>query len=743
MLGVLCAAVLLAACATGGYTSGEVAQDGPHGAATKTPGMIEHFEVLSTVDAFNGATPPLAAGPYEVITGIVHGRLLKSAPENMAVVDLNNAPADPDDYVAYSTDVVILRPKNASDARRVLYYEVVNRGNKLALSTLIGGTSLLTGHPPDAGLPSLLQMGYTIVWSGWQGDIQQTGNGALAPVGVRFPVANQHDGSPITGLSREEYIPDAQGGPAHTFRLTYPPAALMDRSEVRFTARESWNDAKGREDYDAPSVPVARWHYVTGADGSVVVDFTPPATLPGPHGTKVVPDAGTIYNFIYRAKNPVVNGIGFAAVRDLVTFLRYADKDGRGAPNPLADLKHAQCASDEQCPAKNSSNLDIVIGQGTSQSGRFLRDFLYQGFNRAVNGRKVFDGLIAVVPGARRTWTNVRFSQIGRWSKEHEDHFMPGDQFPFAYNVIRDPVTGATDGLMKRCLATASCPKIMQLDGSYEWWGGRASLVVTDGAGHDLPLPDNVRYYMVAGTQHGGAQGVTSGMATLPDPGSQCQLPASPVALAPVLRALVPAMERWLVSNTPPPPSRYPTVSSGTLVKPEQLDFPSLTEVIVPSGPSGSPVHLSFTYTGVHNQLFVTDYTRSAPVVRLSSQYRVLVPQVDANGNETSGVLVPDVQVPLATYTGWNVRTAGHALGEACGASGAAIPFAIDAAAKSPGHDTRAALADLYTGRADYQAKVAAAARHLVDEGYLLPRDAENVFIENSKKVSPRLLPAP
>jgi hypothetical protein len=164
---------------------------------------------------------------------------------------------------------------------------------------------------------------------------------------------------------------------------------------------------------------------------------------------------------------------------------------------------------------------------------------------------------------------------------------------------------------------------------------------------------------------------------------------------------------------------------------------------VVPSGPSATPTPLSLTYTGVYNQVFVTDYNNAQPVVDLSKQYRVLVPKVDVNGNETTGVLVPDVKVPLATYTGWNLRGQGHAAGEACISTGGAIPFAVTQAAKAGGQDIRTSLADLYAGRADYQAKVTAAANALVTQGFLLQQDATNVFSANARSVSPALLPSP
>jgi hypothetical protein len=742
--------LLLASCgsndSSGIDTSSTATATGQSNASTGSSANaagIYRFEVVSTVDAYKGVTPPGAPSPYQVITGIVHGRLDPKDSANAGIVDLANAPRDVEGYVTYSTDVVILRPKDAAKAKRVLFYDVVNRGNKLAQASYIGGGALTDGQAPASTFPTLLSTGYTIVWSGWQGGISQTGNGATAAVGTNFPVATQSDSSPITGLAREEFVPDFAGGTATSIPLTYPPASLTDRSEVVFTARQSWNNAADQQDYAVPSAPVTQWEYVTAANGSVSVSFTPPASVPGPNGASVPADAGTIYEFVYRAKNPTVNGIGFAAVRDLVSFLRNNDKDVQGNANPLNDMKRATCAAIVNCPASPATNYDVAIGEGISQSGRFLRDFLYQGFNRDVKGNKVFDGLMPVIPAARRTWTNVRFSQIGRWSKQHEDHFMPGDQFPFSYNVINDPLTGVNDGLLKKCLASNTCPKIMQIDGSYEWWGGRASLVVTDGAGRDLTLPDNVRYYLVPGTQHGGGAGVTTGTLSTPDAGSLCQLPGSPVALTPVTRGLIPAMERWAVSNIAPPPSQYPTVASGTLVPPTQTGFPDLSKVVVPNGAEATPATLSVQFTGIHNQLYVTDYTNAVPMVDLGKRYQVLVPKVDANGNEIAGVPVPDVKVPLATYTGWNIRAAGHAQGEACTSNGAAIPFAVNQSAKAGGTDPRATLVDLYTGRTDYQAKVDAAANALVTQGYLQLLDAANIYSANARNMSTALIPSP
>lgn len=737
-------------CAFAAVAWAALAAAAPGARAHRPAGYVERLEVLTAGAAFGGVTPPGAAGPYRYIAGIVHGRLDPRNRLNAGIVNLKNVATAPgsDDYVDYTTNFVILTPQSASQARRIAFYDVVNRGRELAAGTFIGVSSL-TGAPPAASFPSILRYGYTVIWSGWQGDVAQTDDPSTVmngPLGTDFPIAARRDGTPITGWSREEFIPDYSGGTTQ-FKLSYPPAASGETDDVKFTARQSWLSAygenpPGQQTYRAPSVPVSEWHYVDNGDGSYSVSFTPPASVPGPAGTSVSPDAGTIYSFVYRAKNPRVNGIGFAAVRDLMSFLRNERADAEGNPNPLNFLKGAECAGGGACPSHPATNFDLAIGEGISQSGRFTRDFIWQGFNEDAQGRKVFDGAIPIIAGSRKTYTNFAFSQPGRWSKQHEDHFQPGDQFPFAYNVLRDPVSHRVDGIFARCHASRTCPNVMQIDGAFEWWGARASLVVTDGAGHDLALPHNVRYYLVPGTRHGGGAGISSGIVTVPMTGSLCQFPNTAIAERPVERAMVPAMEKWLIHGTPPPPSQYPTVASGELVPPTEIGFPDLRGVKVPSGPSATPTDMPVDFTGQFNQIFVTNYRHAVPIVHTSKAYDVLMPKVDANGNETSGVRVPGIVVPVASYTGWNLRGQGHAVGESCTSSGATIPFAVDEAAKAGGTDSRATLAGLYAGRGDYQAKVAAQVDALVAQGYLLPLDGD-VYKASSLAISPNLIPSP
>ncbi|NII09557.1 peptidase [Oleiagrimonas sp. C23AA] len=703
-----------------------------HAAAT-APGQIRSFHIDAVQPAFGGKVPPGAKGAYEVIRATVTGTLDPSAAANAGIVDLRHAPRDSQGQVRYRSNVVVLRPVHAADASRVLIYDVANRGGLLGKGTFVGGGALVGGDPPDARFPSWLAHGYTVVWSGWQGDIPLASKGLR--LGTDFPLA-QINGRAETGLSREEYIPDNAGGPADTFRLSYAPANKVDHAHVQFTARDTWRDAKGRQTYAAPSAAVTQWHYTT-LDGQPAVTFTPPAKVPGVHGQPVKPDAGTIYSFVYKARGSRVDGIGFAAVRDLVQFLRHGARDGEGQANPLADLRRAHCVV-ATCPAHASDTVDIALGVGISQSGRFLRDFLYQGFNNTGDGQRVFDGLMPIIAGARRTWVNTRFAQPGRWSKQHEDHFMRGFQFPFAYNVITDPVSGRRDGLLKACRASQTCPKIMQVDGSFEWWNGAGSLVTTDGAGHDLSLPANVRYYMVPGTGHGGGPGVQGGLVAGSHPPA-CLYPDSPISEEPFDRALFARLVDWVKDGRVPPASQYPEASDGTAVAPDAVGFPSLSDAQV-AGPKGAAVPLSVAFTGVHNQVFVTHYQHAVPQVSLHQRYRVLEPAVNATGNERAGIATPGVTVPLASYTGWNLRAPGHAAGELCGMHGATLPLARDAAMHSAS-DPRPALSQLYATRADYQRKVDSAVDALVKGGYLLPADARAIYRARARQVSKKLLP--
>ena len=676
--------VVVGMLSAGAVTSGASAQPA---SSSRDGAGVDWFEVKSVTDAFGGRSFG-TAGPYDYIAGVVHGRLDPNDPANAQIVDLDKAPRT-DGLVEYQTDVGILRPKDPSMARRVLFYDVVNRGNKIALTTYFDEASGGVASPEDAGNAFFMRQGYTVVWSGWQGDIAMSGDGTR--IGAAFPVAANADGSPITGPSREEIVFD--DATTTTMSLTWP-TAVRDSSNGSLRIKEHQTDAW-------TDLPASTWNWID--EKSIHIDR--PSSF----------DAGAIYEFTYTARDPKVMGIGFAAVRDLVTFLKEATTDNRGNPNPLNDLRQAPCElsdSSATCPPNPSTTVDVSLIEGISQSGRFTRDFIWQGFNTDINGGRVFDGAMPLIAGSRKTWTNDRFAQPGRWSKQHEDHFQIGDQFPFTYATTTDPVSGQTDGILARCSASSTCPKVMHLDGGGEFWLARASLIVTDGAGNEVDLPDNVRAYLMTGTPHGYS---LTGKPTMP---AACKNPGNIVYVGFITRALTPALVDWIVGGVQPPPSMYPTISSGTLADATSraaVGFPDLHSIGV-------------DYTGVYNFLYLTNYSVVPPVIDPVKQYQVLVPTTDADGIDMPGVRSPDLTVPLGTSMPWNPRAAGYAEGDQCVSNGSFIPFAPTEAERTRRSDPRASLQERYPTRADYVARVRAEAMALRDQGFILPDDVDNIL---------------
>jgi hypothetical protein len=646
-----------------------------------------------------------AVGQYERIVGIAKGELNPDDPLNAGIVDIGKAPRNARGMVEYDVDIFILKPVDLSKGNGRIFYDVLNRGNKLAVGFFNSGYFAGLGHGSirsndprlagDAGNGFLMRYGYTVVWSGWQPGYPFSGGDASGSridagsgrMSGRFPVATNSDGSPIVGLSREEFIVGSNASP-FVVNLTYP-AANLNPANATLTVREKQADAR-------QSPAGMSWKYVD----EWRVQITRPSSPAF--------DGGAIYEFIYPAKDPNVAGIGLASLRDVNSFLRYHVMDDARDPNPLA-------------PGGKLA-IERAMIYGASQSGRFLRDYIYQGFNQDEAGRIVFDGAMPDISGSRRNWINFRFAQSGRFSRQHEDHFQRGDQFPFTYGTLHDHISGLTDGILAKCHAarasadrspakgkrlSSTCPLIMHTDTNSEVWQGRASLVVTDTKGRDIKLPSDVRAYLFDSSQHVWLGGVPSR--------GICQQLSNPMDYQPVRRALLLALDEWVTDGRKPPASRFPKRSDGTLVRSDQAstEFPGIPGV---------------TYNGLFNWLRLTNYEVHPPFE--GDFYPVFVTKSDGAGNGLSGVRPPHVEAPLATHTGWNTRAAGQAQNELCATTGSYIPFARTRAERLAAGDPRLSVEERYGSQEGYLCALRAAATKGVKQRFLLQEDADRIVAE-------------
>lgn len=632
---------------------------------------------------FGGATFG-EVGQYEKLVGRAYGELDPRDELNSGIVYIDKAPVNAAKRVEYSVDVAILKPVDMSRGNRTIFYDVVNRGDRRAFNTLhIGGSSANElSDEKDAGDGFLMKLGYTLVVSGWQGDVLPGSNRQAA----RFPVATEPGGKPVTRPITAEYIFNK---PVYTVNLGLegaramrPYTAAPDRmAEARLLRRSGPLGAR-------ETIPGGEWSFGRCANGR----------NPEPSNVDLCYSAGFspnyIYDLVYVAQDPPVMGMGFAATRDLISFLRYE----RSAANPLA-ARGARAGEDA---------VRWAVGFGRSQSGRFIKDLVNQGFNLDEGRRIVFDGILPLISGSRITNTNIEFATPGRVPSTLTQHFYSGDQFPHTYATMTDPVSGHTDGWLARCTKQRACPKVIHMDSGTEAWGARNSLVVADAFGKsDLPVPDNVRLYYFASTQHGPSAKPAYGI---------CKNLSNPNPYRETARALVVALQGWIAQGKLPPPSRFPRVSDGTLVAP------------LPADGFGFPKIPGTAYFDKLGDLYLKDFSTQPPQNVTGKRYIVLVPKVDADGNDVAGVHSTMRQVPLGTYTGWNQRRAGFMENEFCDLQGSYIPFAKTAAAR--GADPRPSLQERYGSHDAYVTRVEDAARKLIGEGFLLPEDAARLIAE-------------
>ncbi len=649
------------------------------------------------------------AGPYEKLVGVARFAVDPAHVRNRDIVDLHLAPRNAAGKVEFESDVFILTPKDPAKGNGAILYDVNNRGNKLALGSFnYGGGGNNPSTAAHAGDGFLFRRGYTIVWSGWIGELLP-GNDRLL---LRAPVATEN-GKPIRGLVRYEMTTDT---PADTLPLSrrdghgsYNPTEQGEREGV-LTWRMHETDER---------VPIPRGQWSLERMPIPVVKEGVPGTLPQIR-LRVAGGfrPGYLYELICEAEGPIVQGLGFAAVRDLISFLRCDDSQR----NPLRD-------------ARGKPVIQRTHGFGVSQSGRFLRNYLHLGFNVDEQGRKVFDGLMPHVAGGGLGFFNHRFAQPTRHNAQHEEHVYPADRFPFTYGDSVDPFTKRVDGILRRTAAEDPrlLPKVMHTQSAAEYWHRSGSLVHTDPLGvKDEAIPANVRIYAFGGTQHGPAgdppgRGIAD---NLTNPGDY----------KPFLRALLDALDAWAKEGTPPPPSAYPRIDHGTLVKDGQVSvgFGSRFRL-----PTSFPAIPGVRYPEVIQQPHALDYgpefeTRGIITIeppKIRGDYHVRTPKSGPDGNDLGTLLPPEVAVPLATYTGWNLRRRDVGAEAALvSLAGSYIPFPRTRAERQKTGDPRESIEERYGSFDEYRKRFSAQCEELVRKRYLLEEDARRL-IANREKV--------
>jgi hypothetical protein len=617
-------------------------------------------------------------GTYEKLSGTVELELDPAQPRNALIVDLARAPRNARGRVEASADFMVLRPRQPSSTRPPALVEISNRGGKALLAYFNDASWTRSADPTsdaDFGDRLLMRLGLTVMWIGWQFDVPRE-PGLLR---LRAPVATD-EGRPLEGLVRSDWTiesPTTTLALGHRGHIPYP-LVDPDHPDNVLTVRDARLGPRR-------VVPRGQWRFARSDQGRVVEDREHIYLASGF-------EPGKIYELVYRARDPVVVGIGLAAVRDFVSYARHDPS----SPFPIG-------------PA---------IAVGISQSGRFLRHFVYQAFNIDEAGRKVFDGMLVHTAGAGRGSFNHRFAQPSRDAHRFSAFFYPTDLFPFTGRVQRDPETGVEDGLFARHREhPEDLPRIFFTNTGYEYWGRAGALIHTSPDGRtDIAPASNERIYHLAGGQHFVGRFPPSAFER-----SGLGYRGNPLDYLVTLRALLVRLIAWVVDGREPPASAYPTLASGTLVPLARLKFPHIPTVPPPT---------------VAHEAYRVDYgpawgagiiTLEPP--RVGTPYPTLVPQVDDAGNEVSGLRALELRAPLATYTPWLLRGGGGTdARELADFLGTYVPFPRNDDERRRTGDARPAIDGRYRDKAEYVKSATRAAESLVGDGLLLQEDVPRVL---------------
>ena len=629
-----------------------------------------------------------AAGRYETLAGRAYGELDPNDPHNAIITDIRLAPRNANGKVEYVASFFLVKPIDMSKSSRLLWHDVPNRGGRVTIA------------------PAERTLGDIGLSSGWQGD----NAGGTVPGEnndyVIVPVAKNPDGSPVTGLVMGRIVnvrgPDSQPMYVLGSPLPYKPLSL-DTTKATLTthASETVAGAIG----DEKTIPGTDWAWAKCSASNPFPGTPDPTQICLKKGF----DPGLLYQVVFTAKDPPVLGIGFAAFRDVAAFFRNAKQDDQGTPNPLA------------------GNVSWVISRGRSQSGNFLRAFIQLGFTQDESNRKVYDGAWPIIAG-RRVTLNARFAT----PDGALNLYQAGSEGPLWWTDWPDTARGLPKaGILDRCTTTRTCPKIIEHFGSAEIWDLNLSpSFVGTSADKDIPLPANVRRYYIPSTQHGGGAG---GFSVSPPAGPSCPgtnfgrgaWPANPVPHTETVNALRVHFRDWVMKDTPPPASVWPTLAGGYLVDPtkEALGFPTIPG-LPPNAPTGlmNPVRDYDWGPGFNNVDGSGVPSKMPPAIKQLIKMKAV--RVDADGNELGGVPVVLRDAPLGTYLGWNIVSDGFFKGRICNYAGGMIPFATTRAERLASGDTRLSLEERYTNHQGYVEAVKKAAAKAVSQGFLLQPDA-------------------
>src|SRR5438093_826425 len=630
---------------------------------------VVRIEVNSRADVLAGKSFG-PAGPYEQLSRRSYVAVDPRNSANQVVTDIDKAPKNASGKVEFSSDFFIIKPKDLARGNGSLLYEVSNRGNKGMLGFFdFASASTDPQNAQDFGDGFLLEQGFSRLWVGWQFDVPNRDNALRA----YLPVAREPDGRPIRGPVRSDFEPVDK-----IFE-----ASLADRGHMAYAVADPKDPANVltvRDSGDGPRHTIARDQW----------EFTP-------DGRGIRMEAGfepkRIYEIVYKSQDPPIAGLGLAGVRDVISRLKYGS-----AP----EVSIAAGA------------IKRAIGFGASQSGRLLRTYVYDGFNEDESHRKVFDGLMIERAASARGSFNIRFAQPSRDGDPWANFLYPVNIFPFTDAAQLDPETGGRDGMLTHRMKEQYWPKIMYTNSSYEYWGRVASLFHTtiDGK-EDVSLLPNVRAYLFAGAQHGPA--------AFPPPRTVGQQMNNPLEYRWAMRKLLLSMNRWITDGAEPPPTVLPRISDGTLISRDKLNFPKIPNVVVPASPQTAK-------RADYGPDFAKKSIVSYEPPKLGSAFPAFVPQTDADGNDVPGIRMPELLVPLATYTGWNLFNDRSGPSNVMSTTtGSFIPFARTRADRERTGDPRQSVEERYKSKDEYLDRITKSANELASKGYLIKEDIPRI----------------